>query len=262
MVTRMQQPSRQGFTLIELLAGMTILVLMVLFLTKVFTDSSTAWTLGTKRVESSLSGRTAAEFMSRELASAIFNGNLTFKLESNMDNYLGVASDRLYFVSTDQRAQPGSSLYRQTRAVSYKLSPMKHPDWRDNSDLPFRYRVMRAGLEDYANPLLKAVYTNKLWWTAFKNNQNLYGETLVENVRALDFWVYDRNGNVRANYDSSVDGPPAYVDILVEIIPDADAVRLVTITDANDREAYADRVARRYFNRVYFHNLQGYALAP
>lgn len=250
-----------GFTVIELLAGMTLVVLMVLFLTKIFTDTSTAWASSTKRVESNMAGRTAVQFMARELAAAIVDDTLTLKLESDEDLALGLYSDRIYFMTSDQRAQLGSSpnYYRQTKGIAYKISPMKHPV--TNTNLPHRFRVMRAGLEDYASTNFMP-YTDSQWWQRVSNDTSLFQETLVENVRALEFWVFDRNGNQFFSYDSSVHGPPAFMDVMIELLPDSDARRIALIGNDADRDAYSDRVARRYFTRVHFHNFQGYALAP
>ena len=87
---QMKNKHLQGFTLIELLAGIVILSVLVLFLTRVFTDSTNMWTKGTSRVESNLSGRAAVEFMSRELAGAIFEGNLN----AYETNHLNMFMDR------------------------------------------------------------------------------------------------------------------------------------------------------------------------
>ena len=63
--------SRIGFTLIEVLVAMTILMLLVLMTTNMFSGASTAANIGNERAEVNTAGRAALGFMSMKLSQAI-----------------------------------------------------------------------------------------------------------------------------------------------------------------------------------------------
>ena len=55
---------------------------------------------------------------------------------------------------------------------------------------------------------------------------------------------------------------PAWVDLYVGMLEEADAIKAKTLFDAglfNDVKPFVDRNTRRYCTRVYFSNRQGYA---
>ena len=117
--------------------------------------------------------------MSRELAGAIFHGNLTLKLESDQVPAFGYDADTIYFVTTDQKTQQkGTSLYRQSKVVRYRLSNMTLPVQLGGAVLPHRYRIMRSGIERFDKAPLNALYTNPNWWSDYQTELNGSNEKL------------------------------------------------------------------------------------
>lgn len=86
---------------------------------------------------------------------------------------------------------------------------------------------------------------------------------LAENIRTIEYWVYDSNGNLLAgqDYQSDVHGPPGWLEIYLELMSEQDAIRASLLTGAA-REDFCDRVSRRYVGRVYFPQARGYARTP
>jgi hypothetical protein len=76
-------------------------------------------------------------------------------------------------------------------------------------------------------------------------------------VRNLEFRVYDSNGVSRVNYDSRVHGPPAYLDIFLEVMGRADAIKAGS---GGLGEDFFAKNSQRYQTRVFFLNREGYSL--
>ena len=65
-----------GFTLIELLAAMAILVIITLIVSKIFQQANVAWGAGVRKAETTMKGRSVADYIAQDLAGAVSNGNL------------------------------------------------------------------------------------------------------------------------------------------------------------------------------------------
>ena len=62
---------QRGFTLIEVMVAMTITIILIVMVTNMFSDATTACNSGTDRAEMETDGRAALNFMSRKLSQAI-----------------------------------------------------------------------------------------------------------------------------------------------------------------------------------------------
>ena len=149
--------------------------------------------------------------------------------------------------------------YRQGKQVAYLVAPMEDADY---NDIPGRWRILRFVVER-TNSVNYECYVDKQWWDnpAMGNDstyKSLFPPVLAENVRTLEFWVYDREGQHQFSYDSSVHGPPSWVDIYVEMLGEEDAVKASFMSGVSAAE-YKDRMAKRYAGRVYLHNAVGYS---
>ena len=256
--------SQKGFTIIELLTGMTLLVIMVLFLSRIFTDASSMWRLGNKRVESSFDGRAALDFMSREVAATISDSVLSLRMFSDATNlHNGVSADFLAFITADHNpltAAGNANRHRQVKQVIYWVDNMRRID-ETGAIIPNRYRIRRSEVLSQDAGAFRC-YTDKDWWDRSSNSGAWSAADIIaENVRTLEFLVYDRTGVSRFNYDSQIHGPPAWVDIVVELLGEDDAIRVAQMPVGNVATEMADRAARRYFQRVYFNNSPGYVFA-
>ncbi|HMP90588.1 MAG TPA: prepilin-type N-terminal cleavage/methylation domain-containing protein [Kiritimatiellia bacterium] len=255
---------QKGFTIIELLTGMTLLVIMVLFLTRIFTDASSMWRLGNKRVESSFDGRAAIDFMSREIGSTIADDVLSFRMFSDVTNlHNGVSADFIAFITADHNpltAAGHANRHRQVKQVIYWVDLMRRID-ETGAVIPNRYRIRRS--EVLSQDALSFIcYRNKQWWDRSSNSGAwLSADIIAENVRTLEFLVYDQNGVSQFNYNSEIHGPPAWVDIVVELLGEEDAIRIAQMPAGPVATEMADRAARRYFQRVYLSNNPGYVFA-
>jgi hypothetical protein len=240
--------SRSGFTLVELLAGMTILIIMVLFLNRIFTESTTMWKLGNKRVASNSDGRAVVDFMVRDLSMAVADGVLNLHLKSGSTNVLGKQSDRLSFVALNNEVEAGE---RQAREITYYISQM---DDHNGFSISNRYRLMRY---EEVNTNTLSCYTNQNWWTKASG-----GVVLMENVRTMEFWVYDQAGTSKPDYDSNpnIHGPPAFVDVCIETLGEDDSIKVAEMP-LSSATNYATQVSRRYVGRAYLNNQMGYAVA-
>jgi uncharacterized protein (TIGR02599 family) len=68
----MQHHGRQrGFTLIEILVAMTILAIIILIVSGIFHQSSSAWEAGQRKTELNMEGRAAIDLMADELSRAV-----------------------------------------------------------------------------------------------------------------------------------------------------------------------------------------------
>jgi prepilin-type N-terminal cleavage/methylation domain-containing protein len=246
--------TRAAFTLIELLAAMTILTIMVLLISRLFADSTRLWKVGTKRIESNTDGRAVVDFMVRELSAALcdgVNGPLGLKLDSDFREAHGMDPDRIFFCSSAQTSERRSSGdYRQVSQVVYDLDEMKNAN--NSGDLDGRYRVVRYGVEKLGSSF--TCYNPGGFPQGSVSYSSWNNMTLAENVRTLEFWVYDTNqtGVSIADYDSSVHGRPSYIEVYLELLGQDDAIK-ASLLPAAAQEEFCNRVARRYVGRAYLH---------
>jgi prepilin-type N-terminal cleavage/methylation domain-containing protein len=242
---------RRGFTLIELLAAMTILTVMVLLISRIFSDSSRIWQVSAKRVESNTDGRAVIDFMLKELSSALCDGQagpLALRLDSNAKSSLGLNSDRIFFVASDQRAERRSNDYRQTEQIVYALDEME--DSSDNP-IPNRFRLVRYGVEQMGSSSYDC-YKPSGFPKTIPAYSGWNPMVLADNVRTLEFWVYTTNGvgtHVQDFYSIS-HGRPVWIEVYLELLGEDDAIKAALLPAAAAKD-FCDRNARRYVGRAY-----------
>ena len=240
-----------GFTLIELLAAMTILIVMVLLISRIFSESSRIWTIGAKRVESNSDGRAVMDFLVKEVSSALCDGTqgpLALRVDSASDSMLGVDSDTLMFVGTDQRSEVRSSYYRQSEQVAYKVIPMKDSD---DNNMANRFRLVRYGIEKMESSQYDCYKPNGFPKTVPSGLSSWNPQTLAENVRCFKVSVMTSNGVENADFLSADDGKPLWVELYLELLGEDDALKASLIGGA--AKEYCDRNVRRYVARAYLH---------
>lgn len=250
------EQDRRGFTLIELLAAMTILTVMVLLISKVFVESSNLWKGGEKRIQAFADGRAVVEFMTTELGNAIADKRvLRMKLNSDARSTYGGAmkADELYFVTAENQPSSvgGAPLVRQGKEVCYSVAEMKNSE---DNNVSSRYRIMRYLFPTSNSSKARSYsYENQTnWVTAIKGSGGASG-AIAENVRTLEFWVYDTNGVSQYNYDSFVHGPPSRVEIYIEMLGEDDSIKASLIAQGSGTAAdeFCTKRVRRYVGRAY-----------
>lgn len=252
---------RRGFTLIEVMAAMAILSVLLLILTKIFNESTRAWSLGHSDSESNIAGRAVMEFVVRDLSQAFADEGVEFRLRSDATTAYGEKSDVVQFVTLG--ADPdGSDDRRASGLAMYYLSEIKDA----NGDDTGRYRLMRSYQSDFTTSEMQDLYDPSNDWTSppkFSRPQ-----PVADNVTAFEMWAYRdpasaaTGGSVPNYFSGNFDGNlPAWVDVYLEVLSEKDAVQ-ASLFDPNSQkaklDAFLDRRAKGYQARVYFRNRAGY----
>src|SRR5690606_20102616 len=81
-VNHKQRRGRLGFTLIELLASMTILIFIVMMMSRLFAETTQIWSAGTKRANTAGEARVIMDYIVKEMSQAIADDVVSFKLNS------------------------------------------------------------------------------------------------------------------------------------------------------------------------------------
>jgi prepilin-type N-terminal cleavage/methylation domain-containing protein len=263
----MPQTERSGFTLIELLASMAILVLLMLALSRLYTETSAAWSLAHRRAEMNTTGRAVMQLMTRDVSAAVADDVLRLTQNARYRVALGLESDSIAFVALNQSVD---SSRRTAHELAYYLAPTRlynASTGRFENELN-RYRLMRSRKARLA---AVTAYTNDNWNVGHLTQGGIYnldfGEEVVENIRTLEIYVYDEQQRLIGNFDSESNGWPLWIDIYLEMLGEADARRVQdlapaggTVPPSHPSVAFADRAVKRYVSRVYFPNRFGYTL--
>lgn len=257
-----------GFTVIELLAAMTVLIFVVLMMTRVFTETTGIWSRGAKNIQSAVEGRVIMDFIVKEMTQAIADDVVTFKLNSGGSdsrplygvNAYGAESDEVCFVAM---VRSGDDYYRRTsNQFVYYIAPMQ--DENDN-DIPNRYRLVRTRRTNsmFNNPgnIANSAYGNRGWWRRMSPEAGMPIETIAENVAGFEVWAWSEAANQYEFGYNSADAAnenllPLWVDIYLELMSEDDAIRAAILWDANPQQGaeYVSRAVKRYTTRVFFPN--------
>ncbi len=290
---------RSGFTLVELLTAMGILVVIVLMMSRIFTETTRMWTLGTKRVFEAQEARAVMDFMTQGLSSAVADDVISFKMHSVVNpnslsrSVYGEDTDSIAFIAYTQtppwggrNIAPGLHVNDPNRQVrrrstSHFIYYVDYMRDENNEDMDAshpegpRYRLMRRRATQAAHnpirpagqplaPLQRSAQYRQDWWTPeHVNARNDSAEEVAMNVVAFELWAYTASGNYVFNFDSSTIGePPLWVDVYFEVMGEAEVARLALMWQQNhpDFFDYRERNARRYSTRVFLRNWQGYNL--
>jgi len=271
------QSRKSGFTIIELLASMTILVFIVIMMTRMFTESTQIWSLGTKRITTATEGRAIMDFMVNELTQAMADDVLTFKLNSGgvnaaplygVDAY-GAESDEICYVAAVQAGRSGNK--RNVDEFAYFIAPMID---EDENIMPNRFRLARTrrttSMYLTQSNRDQAAYKDREWWRNMTpaagyveeaNNTGQGCETIAENVAAFEVWAYSEAlSDYNFGYDSAdpanKDQLPLWLDVYLELLSEEDAIRAAILwdTDEDRAKAFVSQNAKRFTARVFFPN--------
>ncbi len=291
MIKRARIDSR-GFTLLELLTSMGILVIIVLMMSRVFTDTNRMWSLGTKRVMEAQEARVVMDFLVQELSTAISDQAISFRMHSEIDEQRSL-SVPVYDEDTDSVAFLAYTLtppWRGTggprnhnavrRATSqfvyyadYMIDAAGDPMDINHDDGP-RYRLVRRrgtrmphtvddnpGRRPPGAGLLYSAYHRRDWWMP-DHVASHEAETIAVNLVAFEFWAYTEEGQHVFNFDSADHGVPLWVDLYLEVMGDDEIAQLAQMykMDHPEWEDFRERNARRYSARIYLRNREGYIL--
>ncbi len=274
---------RDGFTLIEVLVAMTIVTMLVLMMTRVYTDGAKAVTTGTRNMERNVNARAVMDFIARELSMAAFEFG-----DETTSNYLGMAyyaddTDPIYGYQADEisfvllnkdildlSSPSDDGQRRSAMQVTYFVDNMEDladaPENAEHRYALFRYaRHPSPAGNDYATYFSEQDSVN--WMEPGGSRASVTrDDIIVENVRTFEIFAYtDEQGSHANSWKSWETGNPrlAFLDIYLETMDENDARRIAALA-ANLGENNAtvqeqvERAVKRNYRRVYLYNKQGY----
>jgi prepilin-type N-terminal cleavage/methylation domain-containing protein len=290
MVCSTGDESRRGFTLVEILASMTILVFLVLMLTRVYTEGANAWKTGSRNTYRNMNARAVMDYIGRELSMAAFEWGddpgknfLGFAYNANVttNNFGLEGADEIFFVrlnKTPTMTATNEGSLRSSELIRYYVANYLKANGNAVANAPqnpkFRYRLMRDQFHPSSGPNDKmGLYYNGsagLYWmgrTPFqRDNFDLQGE-VIDNVRTFEVFTYlDAIGDSQADwrsFNTNGNSKLAYLDIYLETFDEADAIRAAQLAanlGANNASVveYVERAVKRNYRRVYLYNKRGY----
>ena len=243
---------RAGFSLVEVLAALTVLSVMVMLLGRLFNDSSTAWTTGTRRAALDSSARATLDFLSYEIGQAIVDDLIPLVVESDKTslNALDVDSDVIRLVSLSNKAEQRSgTTYRDSQALVYFVNTTITNEtaglWRRVSE------KFTSGV-----PLAQAYAGDPAWLSSPLTTIGYDANVISPEVIRLKASVTTTNIITRTEgYDSRVDGLPMWLDLHLELMSEQDVMRAALLS-GTARTDYIRQKARRYSGRIYLLNRQ------
>lgn len=242
-----------AFSLIEVLSAMAILSIIILMVARLFADSTQSWKLGTRRVEQDFNARASLELIGRQLTMAMVDTVLTMRVKSGPNCLYGTPSDIVTFASFDQRAEiRNRQPYRDVQQTRYALyAPPTNP--------PIGYLLLRYVTQNESLSVYRC-YEKRNWTSVFDAYPPEYANVLAEHVARFNVYVYvpDASGNPvrKNNYDSQTDPPPLWIDVVLFLLDEDDAIRAANLS-GTARENYLNRNVRRYVHRAFPHNWPG-----
>jgi hypothetical protein len=268
---------------------MAVLMIIVLMLTRVFRDATSAWTIGTRQMEDNVNGRAVLDFIARDISQAMISGeNCSFRLRSSaIETYPGLwgnRADTLCFVSFSGDPAPTK---REAEEIVYFVTPMYQ---KAGPQLPYRFALRRA-LRNVVGTTLTC-YSKKYWWEDVDvtgNSEPVIAENIVtfivwctgSEVNAagkVEYWpgLYDYNtlGDEELIvypwlppwYDKAkslryMKGKlPVYIDLYLETLGDEAATKAAQLFNAGltaQGTNFVNQNVRKYYTRVSFVNRTG-----
>ena len=271
-----QRAVRDGFTLLEILAAMAILMVVVGYMSVVFTESEKSWTLGTGRIDNNVSGRGGLDMLTHDLQYAVADEKLTFRLQPDREGSrtFGFDNDEICCVSMQHdhaMSHGGNRKPRNAREIHFWVQPMRRQnDSGAMEDIPHRYALVKGYQSDPEAQNGSYDGSTPDWNPDWYKDNGGRGRSsrvaeIAENVTAVAFFCPDMDGKIVRDYDSVVNSnrTPEYVDVYFEALNQRDAIQaaeLASRTSETDNEVLeiVRAKARRYTTRVYFHNRYGY----
>jgi prepilin-type N-terminal cleavage/methylation domain-containing protein len=115
---------KAAFTLIEVLAAMSVLLLIMMGLMRIFPEASDAFEKGTETVNRNAAAQAALQIIKQDLEGLVADNRLGFFKIAGLDSVIATTNrtyenDRIYFVTTNGDQDDG----RAYQYVYYRSSP-------------------------------------------------------------------------------------------------------------------------------------------
>jgi prepilin-type N-terminal cleavage/methylation domain-containing protein len=124
-----------GFTLAEMLVSVAILILLVLFVSRLFSSAASVTTVSNKHIDCDLQARQLFDRMATDFAQMVKRQDVDYYIKSNVDTEPG--NDRIAFFSQVPGYYPSTGSQSPTSLVAYRVNS-------DNSSASFN-KMERMG---------------------------------------------------------------------------------------------------------------------
>jgi competence protein ComGF len=226
-----------AFTLLEVMLAMGIVTMLVLMIANMFQEVTLSCNIGTQSSEMNTAGRSALDFIARELSQAVAGqfDALNPNPGSDIIKFKISAGNELRFVALSGDVTNGRAL----RGAMFK---------QEDNCLKYCRKTDLISFNPYNNDKDPASWN----WQGI--------QPLVTNVTGFQVSAYNSVGGLPlSSWDNT--NLPVYVDISLAVIGNDDAKKFNALSGTN-ATGFQDRNSRRYSTRVYFNNRQGWQGRP
>lgn len=185
--------ARRGFTLIEVMVAMTVLLLLVMGLTRLFGQASAISKQGLTSIARNSVAETAMETLLQDVDGMIVNERLGCYIEADAEDYgsHGFGFDEVFFVSTsgdqdDDMPYEFFHYYVERTTVTNSLGAEFV-----RFDLHKGRMIMAVGDKNGSYPLAK---DNADWWDTLSSYGSWDDQILAENVVRFDIYCQGWDG--------------------------------------------------------------------
>ncbi|MDF7825579.1 prepilin-type N-terminal cleavage/methylation domain-containing protein [Pontiellaceae bacterium B12227] len=255
----MKRIRQQGFTLLELIVSITILTLIALMLSRIFTASSRAVNQGRGQSLLDETARLMLDTMETDISQALIRTNVPFRVDQIS------AKDALYCISPAIRRRQETNP-RDTAPVQFRSVPRQQLIQELNLRARFEYatgatepsntarRKLIAQSDIYQAEALELIgdadYTEAL--------EDLNGITDHAALTFMDFRINGDSGSNRSGTDLPLATDlPRYLDVIIGLASARDVRQAMRIHSAQDASAAADYLEKReriYTRRIFMPN--------
>lgn len=275
---------RSGFTLIELLASMTILVLIVLMLTRLYSDAAAAIQTGKRNSDRNMNARAVMDFMARELSMAVFDfGNdpkeqflgMAYFPDVTPGNFGLTGADEISFITLNKQDLTSGTTDGERRSayqIRYFLEDMDGLTEEVPEFPEFRFALWRDTYQPQApasgsrppGAYDDTQLPNLQWMGTDENNRTRASRSgmLIDNVRTFEVFAYtDVDGTHLRGWNSWGTDKIRFLDIYLETMDEKDAAQAARLADVLGRThptvvEFVERAVKRNYRRVYLPNLR------
>lgn len=261
-----RKPSKCGFTLLELLVSITILALMALMLSRIFSESTRAVARGKDQAMLDETARLLLDYFEQDVGQALIRTNVAFRAYEIDDN------DALYFVSTAVRRQL-ETIPRDTAPMRWQA--IRSADWNwqvaiesphgsasDPEKLKIQSDYYATNQTQQAEDFIPIHGGIRMSTATDKYTQSLsQNASGTESHAVLAFMYIAINGDPNSNRKPDALPDPAdrprFVDVSIGLISSVDLEQAMRLRDAGDQpraETHFENNERIYTRRIFMRN--------
>jgi prepilin-type N-terminal cleavage/methylation domain-containing protein len=258
-----QKPkSKVGFTLLEVLVSITILALMALMVSRIFSESSRAVERGKDLAFLDETARSVLDHIEQDLSQALIRTNVAFRIQTLID-----PNDSVYFISTGAR--------RQFKSIPRDTAPIRIQTAQTSPDPEWNLFIEIQSPENSPDHIKNAIRYSDYYFTDpnqvssdFFQIHDTTSKIELQNSRStqpleqdwashavLTFMEFSANANRSSNNNNSNGQPdpadmPHFVDVTIGVISSMD---LQLAIDRNSQQ-HIEKNESIYTRRIFMRN--------